>query len=136
MLSIGCIKSDHKQFVWWIERYSSYGFCKGAALGTHPECIWLQGTVCFREQNADLFSRLPLSVQPKEVPIPKELVLLLESLALWLRPISKTGQIMTQCYLKYVSLFSRVGLDQSQPFYYWRLELRSKITVCYKFSPK
>ena len=30
--------------------------------------------------NADVFSHLPLPVQPKEVPMPEELVLLLESL--------------------------------------------------------
>ena len=30
--------------------------------------------------NADVFSRLPLPVQPKEIPMPEELVLLLESL--------------------------------------------------------
>ena len=30
--------------------------------------------------NADVLSRLPLPVQPKEVPMPEELVLLLESL--------------------------------------------------------
>jgi len=30
--------------------------------------------------NADMFSHLPLPVQPKEVPMPEELVLLLESL--------------------------------------------------------
>ena len=59
--------------------------------------------------NADVFGRLPLPVQPKEVPMPEELVLLLENLEIS-TPISKNGQIMTQCYLKYVSLFIRVGL--------------------------
>ena len=47
--------------------------------------------------NADVFSRLPLPVQSKEVPMPEELVLLLESLEIsTVNMISNIGQIMTQ----------------------------------------
>ena len=38
--------------------------------------------------NADVLSRLPLPVEPKEVPIPEELVMLMESL--WISPVTVT----------------------------------------------
>ena len=47
--------------------------------------------------NPDVFSHLPLPVQSKEVPMPEELVLLLESLEIsTVNVISNIGQIMTQ----------------------------------------
>ena len=64
--------------------------------------------------NADLLSRLPLPEQPKEIPMPEELVLLLETMEFLqlLSSKSKIGQNMTQYYPQYGGLLNKAGLIQ------------------------
>ena len=78
--------------------------------------------------NADAFSHLPLPVQPKEVPMPEELVLLLESLenstvnVTQIKHWTNHDPILTKVRQFVRNSWPRSVISELQPFHSRRLE--------------
>ena len=81
--------------------------------------------------NADVFSHLPLPVQPKEVPMPEELVLLLESLEISIVNVTQIKHwtdrdpVLTIVHRFVCNVWPRSVDSELQPFHSRRLELAS-----------